>query len=75
MLDAPRIARKLEGLKQLNNIPMGRFVVLDFETTVTRSRLPRAFTRMTAKPVSALWKVTRSTVHARVSRGVGAGAG
>ena len=37
-------------------------------TTVTRSRLPRAWTFRTAKPFSALWKVTRSTEPARVSR-------
>ena len=30
-------------------------------TTVTRSRCPRTFTRSTQKPVSGLWKVTRST--------------
>ena len=37
-------------------------------TTVTRSRLPRAWTFRTAKPFSALWKVTRSTEPARVSK-------
>ena len=36
-------------------------------TTVTRSRLPRACTFRTAKPFSALWKVTRSTEPASVS--------
>ena len=35
--------------------------------TVTRSRLPRAFTRSTAKPFSSLWNVTRSTSPARIS--------
>ena len=30
-------------------------------TTVIRSRWPRAFTRRTQKPLSSLWKVTRST--------------
>ena len=29
--------------------------------TVTRSRWPRTLTRRTQKPVSGLWKVTRST--------------
>lgn len=43
-------------------------------TTVTASRLPRAQTRSTQKPVSALWKATRSTRPARRSRGAGAGA-
>ena len=37
-------------------------------TTVTRSRLPRVWTFRTAKPFSALWKVTRSTEPARVSK-------
>src|ERR1700719_825751 len=37
-------------------------------TTVTRSRWPRAFARRTQKPLSALWKVTRSTRPARTSR-------
>ena len=36
-------------------------------TTVTRSRWPRALIRRTQKPVSALWKVTRSTRPARTS--------
>ena len=30
--------------------------------------LPRAFTRRTQKPLSSLWKVTRSTRPARFSR-------
>src|ERR1700730_7497331 len=30
-------------------------------TTVVSSRCPRAFTRSTQKPLSSLWKVTRST--------------
>jgi hypothetical protein len=34
----------------------------------TKSRLPRAFTLRTAKPVSALWNVTRSTLPTNVSR-------
>jgi hypothetical protein len=42
-------------------------------TRVTRSRLPRACTLSTQKPVSALWKVTRSTVPASVSLGGPAG--
>jgi hypothetical protein len=33
--------------------------------TVTRSRCPRALTRRTQKPLSLLWKVTRSTRPAR----------
>src|SRR3954451_2264292 len=37
-------------------------------TTVTRSRWPRALTRRTQKPVSALWYVTRSTSPASASR-------
>src|SRR3954454_20836384 len=37
-------------------------------TTVTRSRWPRALTRRTQKPVSGLWKVTRSTSPARATR-------
>src|SRR5881409_2023253 len=38
-------------------------------TTVTRSRWPRTFTRSTQKPVSSLWKVTRSTAPVRCSVG------
>ena len=38
-------------------------------TVVTRSRCPRAFARSTQKPLSALWKVTRSTRPANASRG------
>src|SRR4051794_32759224 len=38
-------------------------------TTVTGSRCPRTLTRSTQKPVSALWKVTRSTSPARASVG------
>ena len=38
-------------------------------TTGTRSRLPRAFTFSTAKPLSSLWKVTRSTEPTSVSLG------
>ena len=38
-------------------------------TVVTRSRCPRAFTRSTQKPLSALWKVTRSTRPTSASRG------
>src|SRR4051812_17405128 len=37
-------------------------------TTVTSSRWPRTLTRSTQKPVSGLWKVTRSTRPARASR-------
>src|SRR5918994_615922 len=40
-------------------------------TTVTRSRRPRAWIRKTQKPLSALWKVTRSTAPARTSCGDG----
>src|SRR3954452_6006157 len=36
-------------------------------TTVTGSRWPRTLTRSTQKPVSALWKVTRSTRPASAS--------
>src|SRR5512134_1647554 len=42
--------------------------------TVIRSRWPRAFTRSTQKPLSSLWKVTRSTKPARFWRS-GAGCG
>src|SRR5215211_4814414 len=38
-------------------------------TTVARSLCPRTFTRSTQKPVSALWKVTRSTRPDRTSAG------
>src|SRR6202011_2653408 len=37
-------------------------------STVTRSRCPRALMRRTQKPLSALWKVTRSTKPAKGSR-------
>src|SRR5216683_3953301 len=37
-------------------------------STVTRSRCPRALMRRTQKPLSALWKVTRSTKPANGSR-------
>src|SRR4051812_23813669 len=37
-------------------------------TTVARSRWPRTLTRSTQKPVSGLWKVTRSTRPASASR-------
>jgi hypothetical protein len=36
-------------------------------TTVISSRCPRAFIRRTQKPLSSLWKVTRSTRPARTS--------
>ena len=36
-------------------------------TTVTRSRWPRALIRSTQKPLSALWKVTRSIEPASTS--------
>ena len=42
-------------------------------TTVRRSRCPFTCTRSTAKPVSALWKVTRSIRPDRCSRSVPAG--
>jgi hypothetical protein len=42
-------------------------------TTVTSSRWPRTLTRSTQKPVSGLWKVTRSTSPARASRSVRVG--
>ena len=35
-----------------------------------RSRWPRALTRNTQKPFSALWKVTRSTRPAKTSVGL-----
>ena len=38
-------------------------------TTVTRSRWPRALMRSTQKPLSALWKVTRSIEPASTSVG------
>src|SRR5580693_2505811 len=37
-------------------------------STVTRSRCPRTLVRSTQKPLSALWKVTRSTRPANGSR-------
>src|SRR5918997_335363 len=41
-------------------------------TAVTKSLCPRTLTRSTQKPVSALWKVTRSTSPARASVAGGA---
>src|SRR5215475_4219160 len=46
-------------------------IVAAWPTTVVRSRCPRALTRSTQKPVSALWKVTRSTAPASTSRSGG----
>ncbi len=43
-------------------------MVAAWPMTVIRSRWPRAFTRSTQKPLSSLWKVTRSTRPARFSR-------
>src|SRR5713101_1038546 len=43
-------------------------IVAAWPTTVTRSRCPRALIRRTQKPLSALWKVTRSTQPAKTSR-------
>src|SRR3954469_20378183 len=42
-------------------------IVAACPTVVTRSRCPRALTRRTQKPFSALWKVTRSTRPASTS--------
>ena len=42
-------------------------IVAAWPTTVTKSRWPRALTRSTQKPVSGLWKVTRSTRPASTS--------
>src|SRR5262245_7336654 len=42
-------------------------IVGAWPTTVTRSRWPRALTRKTQKPLSGLWKVTRSTRPTSVS--------
>src|SRR5215207_7984538 len=42
-------------------------IVAAWPTTVTRSRCPRAFARRTQKPLSELWKVTRSTRPASTS--------
>jgi|GEM_PF-5738190 hypothetical protein len=42
-------------------------IVAAWPTTVIRSRCPRAFTRSTQNPVSALWNVTRSTTPASTS--------
>ena len=44
-------------------------IVAACPTTVTRSRWPRALTRSTQKPLSALWNVTRSTSPASASTG------
>ena len=52
---------------RLTNSPAA--IVAAWPTTVTRSRCPRALTRSTQKPVSALWKVTRSTSPASASVG------
>src|SRR3954470_23098983 len=43
-------------------------IVAAWPTMVTRSRCARALTRSTQKPLSALWKVTRSTAPAMTSR-------
>ena len=43
-------------------------IVAAWPTAVTRSRWPRALIRSTQKPVSGLWKVTRSTRPASTSR-------
>src|SRR5215467_9554387 len=45
-------------------------IIAAWPRTVIRSRWPRALTRRTQKPFSALWKVTRSTSPARTSVGV-----
>src|SRR5262249_24501009 len=45
-------------------------IVAAVPTTVTRSRCPRTLTRRTQKPVSSLWKVTRSTAPVRWSGGL-----
>jgi len=42
-------------------------MVAAWPTTVTRSRWPRALIRMTQKPFSELWNVTRSTRPASTS--------
>src|ERR1019366_3222429 len=42
-------------------------IVAACPTTVMRSRCPRALIRRTQKPLSLLWKVTRSTRPARTS--------
>ena len=42
-------------------------IVAAWPTVVTRSRWPRALIRSTQKPVSGLWKVTRSTRPASTS--------
>ena len=46
-------------------LPGGRDTMWDL---VTSSRWPRTLTRSTQKPLSGLWKVTRSTKPARASR-------
>ena len=43
-------------------------IVAAWPTVVTRSRWPRALIRSTQKPVSGLWKVTRSTRPTSTSR-------
>ena len=45
-------------------------IIAAWPRTVIKSRCPRALTRRTQKPVSELWKVTRSTRPARTSVGV-----
>jgi hypothetical protein len=48
-------------------------IVAACPTTVTRSRWLRALTRITQKPFSAFWQVTRSTSPASTSRSDGCG--
>ena len=43
------------------------YLIAACPTRVMRSRWPRALTRSTQKPLSELWKVTRSTRPARTS--------
>ena len=43
-------------------------IIAAWPTAVTRSRWPRALIRSTQKPVSGLWKVTRSTRPTSTSR-------
>ena len=49
-------------------IPSPAEIIAAWPTAVTSSRWPRALRRSTQKPVSGLWKVTRSTRPASTSR-------
>jgi hypothetical protein len=73
-----QIERRTPCVRSLTHRPLActnspAEIVAAWPTTVIRSRRPRAFTRRTQKPLSSLWKVTRSTRPARFSRSGGPG--